>query len=156
MTSYSDQESPELSRNMEDEYGEIKIFRFNYDREFWTLCDYMFSIECRFRRIEYLQCILDAFSRGELYGLAADIGANQLWEQDPAFIVGGGLGMLKCFCVVDDNRCEIIWVDPSLRRKGLGTTFVKQLDITSPPCFIVKTLSESLPFWDSVGVDYSY
>jgi len=74
---------------------------------------------------------------------------NPMWSRYydfcPHFIIGDDLmQMLPCFCAVDDNCCDFLWVHERIRRRGVATMMLDALK--------VKNVNEPLPqakaFWD--------
>lgn len=132
---------------MEEDYGDIEVTRFDSGDEFWFLFEYMLDAQCSFVHNRHI--LADAFRKDQLYGLQVQEN-NAMYERgarmDPAFIPNSWY-MLKCFCVVDGTTCDIIWVDPSLRRLGLGTKLIRGLELRDTSC----QLHGSLPFWRAMG-----
>jgi len=114
--------------------------------------------------------VLEAFHKGRLYGLCMpptegmlmcffqSYSVNENLKNDPHFMKHScGLGRLRfpVFCAVDDdNRIELLWVAPRLRRRGLGTRLVECLKTqgVSGASFV----EDAVPFWQRVGtVTYS-
>lgn len=57
---------------------------------------------------------------------------------------------LPAFCVVGGNKkCIMVWVREDLRRRGIGSLFVKKLAIEHT----TTQLAESVPFWRHHGIE---
>ena len=52
--------------------------------------------------------------------------------------------ILPCFCIVEDNACDILWVHERLRNKGIATFMLDTLKVTKAN----DILPESKEFWD--------
>jgi hypothetical protein len=93
-----------------------------------------------------MSVLFDGFAAGRLYGL-------RLEETDDMLRVKGVHPMfmqrypwtLPAFCCLDETGAvDIIWVHPRVRRMGLASAFLRELDVTRATVI----LPESKGFWD--------
>lgn len=99
-----------------------------------------------------LGLLADGLIKEQLYTLEvteSDAMAGTHASRDPVFVKGLWF-TLPCLLLrsAGTNVCDILWVHPRARRRGLGTALVKQLGIV----FADDVLPESTGFWDAVDI----
>lgn len=101
--------------------------------------------------------ILDAFVKGNLYGLCmpeTQSMFDNVTPKDPHFMTNKFTGItdyrFPIFCALHNNRITILWVAERMRRKGLGTLLVsllKQRGVSGAD----NIVPGALRFWESVS-----
>lgn len=102
--------------------------------------------------------LLDAFKGGNLYGLSV-IETSDMFKRGDACMDKEfckdvndnpvGWYLLPCLCVMNDDKCELIWSHTRIRNKGFANKFVELLQIQ----YAVNVLTESIGFWNRCGVE---
>ncbi|EKX39859.1 hypothetical protein GUITHDRAFT_114108 [Guillardia theta CCMP2712] len=136
-----------------EHYGDATAFRVEDEGDFWII--FRQIIEGSPGNVPY-DTILNAFKEKKLYGLKV-IETEEMFrlgcKLDPLFCVdmNGDPGdyLLPCYCIMQDDIAEYIWVRPDMRRQGLGRLFVQKLRIREA----WNPLPESVGFWESCGVE---
>ena len=100
--------------------------------------------------------ILEAFVKGNLYGLCMPetrLMYDNVTPDDPHFMTSRFTGRTRyrfpVFCVVDNNRIDILWVAARMRRRGLGTRLVSLLKERGVSG--ADYVEGALPFWQRFG-----
>ena len=136
---------------MADDYGEIKVFQIDSGDEFWILIGEICDDKSNF--IHNKSTIVDAYKNGHLYGLCV-IETDQMYKrgaQKDTVFCDGGLYMLPCFCIKEnDDTAMIIWVHSRARMKGYGKKLVQLLNIKKA----CPVLEESIGFWEKMSVQF--
>ena len=152
---------------MED-WGEIELVHFNNDTDglsngssddFWSIMDELYIEVCNSDGIGFWNnrdTILDAYSKGNLYGLRVDE-TDEMFKRgnarhDPVFCrsyTGLSWYLLPCFCVKEGDEASLLWTHARARRRGFAKKLVELLNIKSA----YWPLPESLGFWQKCGID---
>ncbi len=70
-------------------------------------------------------------------------------NRDPIFCKNS-FYMLPCICTIKDgDTCELLWVHPRARNRGIGRAMIKQLNIKKA----ANVLSDSKHFWDKLNIE---
>ena len=152
---------------MED-WGEIELVHFNNgtdglsngsSTDFWSIMDELYIEVCNSDGIGFWNnrgTILDAYSKGKLYGLRVDE-TDEMFKRgvmgDPVFCrqLNGEVSwyLLPCFCVKEGDEAILLWTHTRARRRGFAKKLVELLEIKSADW----PLPESLGFWQKCGID---
>jgi hypothetical protein len=120
--------------------------------QFWTLMDQLSAAKSGFYHNRV--ALLDAYMRGHLYTMHV-VETDELFGDGSRGALAEWLGsspsfiLMPAFCYVEDGRCHMIWVREDLRRLGIGSLFVKGLDVKQADV----QLPESAPFWGHHGIE---
>lgn len=152
---------------MED-WGEIELVHFNNgtdglsngsSTDFWSIMDELYIEVCNSDGTGFWHnrgTILDAYSKGNLYGLRVDE-TDAMFKRgamgDPVFCrqLNGAVSwyLLPCFCVKEGDEAILLWTHTRARRRGFAKKLVELLEIKSA----YWPLPESLGFWQKCGID---
>jgi GNAT superfamily N-acetyltransferase len=98
--------------------------------------------------------LLKGYTDGLLYTVAGEAAEGEyddpIWAKFnidvPACYHGasGRRHILPCFCLVEADSCDIIWVHPRIRKQGVATLLLKSLKIKHAN----HPLPESKEFWE--------
>ncbi|MBV5345111.1 MAG: hypothetical protein JZU63_06065 [Rhodoferax sp.] len=91
--------------------------------------------------------LFDGFAAGRLYGLRLEETDDMFRHKGhhPMFMQSRSPWTLPAFCCLDETGAvDIIWVHPRVRRMGLASAFLRELDVTRATVI----LPESKGFWD--------
>ena len=153
---------------MED-WGEIELVHFNNgtdglsngsSNDFWSIMDELYIEVCNSDGTGFWHnrgTILDAYSKGNLYGLRVDE-THEMFKRgnardDPVFCkqLTGEVSwyLLPCFCVKKGDEAILLWTHARARRRGFAKKLVELLNIKRA----YYPLPESLGFWQKCGID---
>ena len=94
-----------------------------------------------------MSVLFDGFATGRLYGLRLEE-TDDMFKHNghhPMFMQSRYPWTLPAFCCLDETGAvDIIWVHPRVRRRGLASAFLHQLDVTQATVIV----PESKGFWD--------
>ena len=94
-----------------------------------------------------LSVLFTSSAAGRLYGLQLEETEDMFRHNGhhPMFMQSRPPWTLPAFCCLDETGAvDIIWVHPRVRRRGLASAFLHQLDVTQATVI----LPESKGFWD--------
>jgi GNAT superfamily N-acetyltransferase len=107
----------------------MQLKKITTDDDFWYIYDQMFDDKSRFMFMR--DTIMQNMKRGNMSGLTDADGS-----------------LLPCFCVAKNQEVIIMWVHSNYRRRGIGSTFVKLLNVNR--CY--EPLDEAKSFWKFCGI----
>jgi hypothetical protein len=103
-----------------------------------------------------MSVLFTSSAAGRLYGLQLEETETMFRHNghDPMFMQSRPPWTLPAFCCLDESGAvDLLWVHPRVRRKGLASAFLHQLDVTEATVI----LPESKAFWDKhPQVQYSH
>lgn len=151
--------------------GDVRLFNFAEEGINSHTLEWFFAIQCELMKDwnareckdNHFLCnranILDAFVKGNLYGLCmpeTQSMQHNVTPEDPNFMTGLFTGRtryrLPIFCAVDNDRIDLLWVAERMRRKGLATLLVsllKQRGVSGAD--YIDCVPGALLFWERVG-----
>jgi hypothetical protein len=98
-----------------------------------------------------MSVLFDGFTAGRLYGLRLEETDDMFRHKGihkghhPMFMQSRYPWTLPAFCCLDETGAvDIIWVHSRVRRRGLASAFLRQLDVTRATVIV----PESKGFWD--------
>jgi len=94
-----------------------------------------------------ISVLYDGFAAGRLFGLRLEETEDMLRYKGhhAMFMQLRPLWTLPAFCCLDESGAvDLLWVHPRVRRRGLASAFLHQLDVTQATVI----LPESKGFWD--------
>lgn len=113
---------------------------------FWSLYDELVKSQSEIVRNRAI--LVDAFRRNEMFGIKIYYrGHENPLEQ----FCMPKTHWLPTFCTIDnhDKMCTLLWVQPTLRRKGLGSFYVKHFGWKE----VDEVLPVSVEFWKKNDVE---
>jgi hypothetical protein len=151
--------------------GDVRLFNFAEEGINSHTLEWFFAIQCELMKDwnareckdNHFLCnranILDAFVKGNLYGLCmpeTQTMQHNVTPEDPNFMTGMFTGRTRyrfpVFCAVDNDRIDLLWVAERMRRKGLATLLVsllKQRGVSGAD--YIDCVPGALLFWERVG-----
>lgn len=151
--------------------GDARLFNFAEDGINSHTLEWFFAIQdelirdwnARESKCNHFLCnranILDAFVKGNLYGLCmpeTQSMYDNVTPEDPNFMTGMFTGRTRyrfpVFCAVDSDRIDLLWVAERVRRRGLATLLVsllKQRGVSGAD--YIDCVPGALLFWECIG-----
>jgi hypothetical protein len=121
---------------------ELRCVKNNRSDYFWNLINELLDDESEF--LHNRTSILDAYVKGNLYGLEAIEKDEPLPLDD--FIYMNYTPMLPLFLISEETKAVILWVHSRIRRMGFGRKIVQLAGINE----VWNPLPESIDFWNAV------
>jgi hypothetical protein len=129
-------------------FGEIKIVQIKDSQEFWHLINELMDDNSGFWHNR--STILDAFTKGNLYGLRA-VETDEMMKNGARkyklFCLRSWY-LFPCFCIKEDDKAIIIWTHTRARKLGLARRLINSLEIK----YAGIILPESQGFWDKMKI----
>lgn len=137
--------------------GDIKasiksLHKVNTSVKFWVLYDQIVFDKSGF--LANRESLLEACFEGNLYTLQFNETEDLFRDVERRGALGEILRSspssltVPAFCVANGGRCEMIWVSPRLRRMGIASQFIHELNIT----WTTPQLGGSEDFWRHHGL----